>query len=86
MPRGCKSEHWNRAVALREARASIERDMVQLTNWVQLLTDQLEILQEEEQHLASIHSSAQQVPLPTFPQTAQILVPPLLYLKTAAVD
>ena len=78
MPRGCKSEHWNRAIALREARASIERDMVQLTNWVQLLTDQLEILQQEEQHLTSIHTSAQQVQLATCQQMAQVLVPPLL--------
>lgn len=61
MPRGCKSETWTRAVALRDARASVEHDMVQLSNWVQLLSDQLEVLQKEEEHLTSIHTSAQQV-------------------------
>lgn len=61
MPQGCKAEHWARAVALRDARASVERDIVQLTNWVQLLSDQLIVLQEEEQHLVSVQASAQQV-------------------------
>lgn len=61
MPLGCKAEQWSRAVALRDARASIERDTVQLTNWVQLLTDQLEVLQQEEQHLISSQASVQQV-------------------------
>ena len=62
MPLGCKAEQWSRAVALRDARASVERDTVQLTNWVQVLSDQLEVLQEEEQHLVSTQASVQQVP------------------------
>lgn len=61
MPRGCKPEQWTRAVALRDARASIEHDTVQLTNWVQLLSDQLLVLQQEEQHLTASQKAAEQV-------------------------
>ncbi len=61
MPRLCKPEHWARLVALRDARVSLESDAAQLGNTVQLLSDQLVVLQDEQACLVSQLEAAEQV-------------------------
>ena len=61
MPSGCRAEQWARLVALRDARVSLETDTAQLTNTVQLLSDQLEVLQEEEARLVAQLESTEKV-------------------------
>ena len=61
MPTICKPEHWARLIALRDAKVSLETDAAQLSNTVQLLADQLEVLQAEEACLAAQLTAAQQV-------------------------
>lgn len=61
MPGMCKPEQWARLVALRDAKISLETDTAQLRNTVQLLTDQLEVLQEEEALLEAELTAAEQV-------------------------
>ena len=61
MPRFCKPEHWARLLALRDARVSLESDAAQLGNTVQLLSDQLLVLQDEQACLVSQLEAAEQV-------------------------
>ncbi len=61
MPRLCKPEHWARLLALRDARLSLESDAAQLGNSVQLLSDQLVVLQDEQACLVSQLEAAEQV-------------------------
>lgn len=61
MPSVCKPEVWARLIALRDAKISLETDTAQLHNTVQLLTDQLQVLQEEEALLATELTAAEQV-------------------------
>ena len=65
MPPGCKPDHWARLVALRDARLSLEVDAQQLTNTAQLLSAQLDVLQEEESGLVAKLGEAEQVFLHT---------------------
>ncbi|KAL3139282.1 Cilia- and flagella-associated protein 43 [Trebouxia sp. C0009 RCD-2024] len=60
MPSVCKPEVWARLIALRDAKISLETDTAQLHNTVQLLTDQLQVLQEEEALLATELTAAEQ--------------------------
>lgn len=61
MPRLCKPEHWARLLALRDPRLSLESDAAQLGNSVQLLSDQLVVLQDEQACLVSQLEAAEQV-------------------------
>ena len=61
MPSICKAEHWVRLIALRDAKISLETDTAQLQNTVLLLTDQLQVLQEEQAVLDAEHTAAEQV-------------------------
>ena len=61
MPGMCKPEQWARLIALRDAKVSLETDTTQLKNTVQLLTDQLEVLQEEQAVLEAELTEAEQV-------------------------
>lgn len=61
MPSMCKPELWARLIALRDAKISLETDTAQLHNTAQLLTDQLQVLQEEEALLAAELTAAEQV-------------------------
>ncbi|DBA69301.1 TPA: Cilia- and flagella-associated protein 43 [Trebouxia sp. C0005] len=61
MPRLCKPEHWARLLALRDARLSLDSDAAQLGNTVQLLSDQLVVLQDEQACLVSQLEAAEQV-------------------------
>lgn len=61
MPGMCRPEQWARLIALRDAKVSLETDTAQLKNTVQLLTDQLAVLQEEEALLEAKITAAEQV-------------------------
>lgn len=61
MPSVCTPQLWARLIALRDAKISLETDTAQLHNTVQLLTDQLQVLQEEEALLTTELTAAEQV-------------------------
>lgn len=61
MPSMCKPEQWARLIALRDAKVSLETDTAQLKNTSQLLTDQLEVLQDEQALLEAELTVAEQV-------------------------
>ena len=61
MPSLCRPEVWARLIALRDAKISLETDTAQLHNTMQLLTDQLQVLQEEEALLTTELTAAEQV-------------------------
>ncbi|KAL3160747.1 hypothetical protein ABBQ32_010656 [Trebouxia sp. C0010 RCD-2024] len=60
MPSVCTPQLWARLIALRDAKISLETDTAQLHNTVQLLTDQLQVLQEEEALLTTELTAAEQ--------------------------
>lgn len=60
-PSMCKPEQWARLIALRDAKVSLETDTAQLKNTAQLLTDQLEALQDEQALLEAELTAIEQV-------------------------